>query len=413
MQADSVVYVFNSLYPLSQAEQFFLRSAILPQKFTTIFMVANYTDNIETETDAERVRSVIHSRLQGLLPQTKVYMVSALDEICRVLDEKRPNPGMSVILETEFKTLRHDLYSLVDEKADSVVVDRMQRLSIAMLEDLDTELDSIEHGLHMDQETAKNALDKIYYEKEESIKSQAQLISDLEMQINSMKEETKLWMSEFLQRIIAETQNLEKESDENLRKYYEYYCVDLLQTALNTCLEHHREQLFDILDNLNSSFTKEFSEIVPVKQNYQFRFKLDNRVWTRGDNVGLAVSLLQGHSNSFLATIGLMAVDGITGYLRERETSVRTAEVIGQINRKMTELSLSIEKTVEELYQSLRANVVKLVTDYLQDEMHNKEHLIKQAISVSEKEDEIKEEISMTVDSAKSILGKARKELVA
>lgn len=411
MQADCVIYVFSSLYPLSQTEQFFLRSAILPQKFTSLFIVGNYTDNYESEFDANRVNSVIKDRIYGLLPQAKIYMVSALDEICRVLNVSRPNPAISDFLETEFNNLRHDVFNLVDEKAESVVADRMQRLSLAMCIDLSNELNSIEQGLHMDREAGKKALEKIYFEEEENAKLRNQVLRDLKNQIDSMKSETKLWMSEFLQRIIDETQNLSKESDENLRKYYEYYCIDLLQNALNTCIEYHREQLFDILENVNSAFAHKFSEILPTNNKYHFRFKLDNRIWTKGDNVGLAISLLQGHSHSLLATIGLMAVDGITGYLRERETSMRTSEIIGQIKGKMTELSLSIDKTVEELYQSISVDVMKLVDEYFKTEMDEKEHLVKQAIKVSEQEDDTKKIISKLINNAKNILAKTEKEI--
>ena len=66
--------------------------------------------------------------------------------------------------------------------------------------------------------------------------------------IKNMKVETNAWMGEFIQRIVEETKKLDKMSNDDLKRYYEFYCVDLLQEALNTCVEYHIESLFDIID---------------------------------------------------------------------------------------------------------------------------------------------------------------------
>ena len=379
----------------------------MPQKFTKLFIVGNYTDNAETKESVNRIKSVIRSRLKGLLPDAKFYMVSALDELCRVSQKKRPNEDLADTLEGEFNFLRQDLNYLVNEKAESVVTDRMQRLITAMLSELNTELESIERGISMSKEEAQAQLNQMQAEHKRSIRSQKELLENMTAQIGSMRDEAKLWMREFLQRIIDETKNLSAESNENLRKYYEYYCIDLLQTAMKTCLEFHQEQLYDILESVASSITEKFVWKT-IHENYQFRFKLDNRIWTKGDSAGLAVSFLNGVS--FLSTIGSLAIDGITGYLREREIHNRTPEIISQINLKLAELSFSINKTINKVYIDLGNNVEKLIVEYFQSELDNNEHLVKQAISISEKEEESKKQIAEVLQMAKKILESVRSQ---
>ena len=253
----------------------------------------------------------------------------------------------------------------------------------------------------MDKEDVRTALNKIEEEREEGILLQKKLQEHMMLQINSMRDETKLWMGEFLQRIIDETSNLKNESDINLRKYYEFYFIDLLNNAMNTCIEYHKDQLYDTLDNVSTSLTEKFVKL-KKHDNYQFRFKLDNRIWTKGDTVGLLVSFLSG--TSFLSTISSLIADGITGYLREKEIDNRTSELINQINLKLSKMSLSINQMIEKIYCDLSNNVEKLITEYFQETLKNNEHLIKQAINISEKDLETKTQITVTLENARKIL---------
>ena len=81
-QADAVVYVFSVSYPLSQGEQLFLKTAILPQKYTDLFLVGNYADMMRNEDELKRIRQMLTERVQGLLPGQRFWLLSALDEQC-------------------------------------------------------------------------------------------------------------------------------------------------------------------------------------------------------------------------------------------------------------------------------------------------------------------------------------------
>ena len=402
LQADAIIYVFNVKYPISQTEQFFIRSAILPQKLTNLFVVGNQTDDLYKVENVNRVKDTVLSRLSNLLPDAKIYMVSALDELCNALGENRICPELSDLLDSEFSRLRNDIYELVEEKSDGIVVARLYRMITSLIDDLSSQIDNIENGIKMSELEAQEIMKKLATTKEESVTNQKNMLNELNDKLEFMKDETKNWMHEFLQRMVDETRNLNNEDVETLRKYYEYYCIDLLQQALNICVEYHREQLYDILGRFSSKLSEKFTGKISMQDMYQFRFKLDNRIWTKGDTAGLAVSLLS--RVPILATIGLMAADGITGYIRERELKKRNPELISQINKKMTELSVSIDKTIDTIYQTLKQNLKLIVNDYFSEEMSSKEEMVRQAVDMSTKEEANKKEITSLLMEAKNIL---------
>ena len=75
-QADAVIYVFSVSYPLSQAEQLFLKAEVLPQRYTDLFLVGNYCDVLRDKNDYDRMEQLLQQRVEGVLPGQKFWMVS-------------------------------------------------------------------------------------------------------------------------------------------------------------------------------------------------------------------------------------------------------------------------------------------------------------------------------------------------
>lgn len=402
LQADAVVYVYSVKYPLSQTEQLFLKSAVLSQRYTTLFLVGNYADTMENEENYNRVRAMLADRAEGLLPNAEILTVSALDELCRQLDESRPCPALAPVLEGQFGRFRSLLDALVEDKKDSVTLDRMQRLTAAMTGELEADLDAIDAGLRMDAEEAAAALENLKREKETGAEKQAELLRNLSRLLDAMKAEADGWMREFLERISQESRNLSGQSNDTLLKYYEFYCVDLLQEALNLCVEHHQEQLYDRLDEISEGIAGALAAGLPQKRSYSFRMSLDNRIWTKGDTVGLAVSMVSGLG--VLSGVASLVADGISGAMREKETENRTPEIIAQIAGKLTGLSISVSETVSAIYTELGENAKKLVEEYYAARLSEAERLISQSAKAAAREGEEKEKLRSAVEQARKIL---------
>lgn len=402
LQADAVVYIYNVKYPLSQTEQLFLKSAVLPQRYTTLFLVGNYADTMENEENYERIRAMLAERTGGLLPNAELLTISALDELCRQMGEERPCETLAPVLESQFAQLRSLLNTLVEEKRDTVVLDRMQRLTAAMIADLETELDAVEAGLRMDSAAAGAALEKLKTEKQGRAEKQATMMADLDSLLVVMKNEANRWMGEFLGRIEAESKTLDNQSTDTLLKYYEFYCVDLLQEAVNTCVEHHQEQLYDRLDEVSAGISAGLVDSISQRKPASFRMSLDNRIWTKGDTVGLTVSLVSG--TGLLAGAASLVADGISGLMREKEKQQQPTNIISQIAGKLTGLSLSVSETVEAIYTELGQNARKLVEEYYAEQMAEAERLINQSAKVAMKKTEEKEQLQAVVDRARKLL---------
>ena len=402
LQADAVIYIYNVKYPLSQTEQLFLKSAVLPQRYTTLFLVGNYADTMENEENYARIRDLLQERTAVLLPDAELLTISALDELCRQLGEERPCEALSAVLENQFGRLRDLLYALVEDKKDTVALDRMQRLASAMTADLETELDAMESGLKMDRSMVAAALERLKAEKERSAENQAAMLDQLDQLLTSMQYEASRWMNEFLARIEEETRHLENQPTETLLKYYEFYCVDLLQEAVSTCVEHHQEQLYDWLDHISADISSGLVDSIGRRQGVSFRMNLDNRIWTKGDTVGLAVSLVSG--TGLLAGMASLVADGISGLMREKEVKQQTPVILSQIAGKMTGLQLSVAETVQSIYSELSQSARRLVEEYFGEQLAEAERLIHQSAKAAMKEEAEKEKLQDAVDCARSLL---------
>lgn len=402
LQADAVIYVYNAQYPLSMTEQLFLKSAVLPQKHTSLFLVGNFADTLGNKETYDRVRAMLESRVNALLPGSEVLMISALDELCRQLGEERPNEALAPILEEQFGRLRLLLDKLVEEKADAVVLDRMQRLTGAMLADLNTELDAVENGLNMDETTAKAAADKLLQDKESCVAMQETVLSQIDEKTADWKAEANRWLREFLRRIEDESLALSEHPYEMLLKYYEFYCVDMLQQAISTCVEHHQELMYDEMELISDSLSRKFALGLENTHRYGFRMNLNNRIWTKGDTVGFAVSYVS--SMIPLASVVSLVVDGITGQMRQSEAKKSTPDIMKQIASQLPGLNVSVSQTVEKIYTDLGEKAKKLVLEHFAEKMEEAEHLVTQSTAVARKAGEEKAQIRTMAAQARELL---------
>ena len=311
-QADAVVYVFSVNYPLSQTEQLFLKTMIVPQRYTDLLLVGNYLDTLNSEEDYGRIKKLLASRIQNLLPGQEPWLLSALDERCRQLGEERPNPEMAGALAEHFDRFRAELNRLAEEKKETILPDRMQRLARGMIAELSENLTAMEEGLQMSSQDVKAAMDRVEEQKETQIQNQEEAGRRIDRLIETMKGESREWMGELLDAMQQEVGSLGDIPAAELSKYYTFYCIDTIQEAMNRCIEQHTLYLYDLLEEISADLSAKLSRTA-VNSSYGFRFTLDNRTWTKGDNVSYVVSKV-----SSLALLSLVA-DGVAGAMRQKE----------------------------------------------------------------------------------------------
>ena len=395
-QADAVVYVFSVSYPLSQAEQLFLKTEILPQKYTELFLVGNYADMMPNEQDYDRMRELLAERIEGLLPGQPFRMLSALDERCRQLEEARPNAQLETLLGNSFDAFRQDLERLVEGKKEMVIPDRMQRLLLGMRDDLEQMLQAMEDGLVMSSEDVRKAMDQLNDQCDRQAATHKEAVERIDTQIQNMLAQAHDWINNLLDQMQAELRQLEGWNREDLTKYYSFYCVDTLQEAMNSCVEHHTLQIYDLVDDISGDLLKGLSKTENTR-TYNFSFALDNRTWTKGDNVSYVVNAVGLSGISFV-------VDGITGAMRQKELKKRAPEVLERIKEQYTILRVSALQAVDQTYRQMAENIKKQLDEFYSESLRAAKERVDQSAMVARQDEEKKNEIRCVIGQIRAAL---------
>ena len=403
-QADAVVYVFSVNYPLSQTEQLFLKTMIVPQRYTDLLLVGNYLDTLNSEEDYGRIKKLLASRIQNLLPGQEPWLLSALDERCRQLGEERPNPEMAGALAEHFDRFRAELNRLAEEKKETILPDRMQRLARGMIAELSENLTAMEEGLQMSSQDVKAAMDRVEEQKETQIQNQEEAGRRIDRLIETMKGESREWMGELLDAMQQEVGSLGDIPAAELSKYYTFYCIDTIQEAMNRCIEQHTLYLYDLLEEISADLSAKLSRTA-VNSSYGFRFALDNRTWTKGDNVSYVVSKV-----SSLALLSLVA-DGVAGAMRQKEMANKTPDILRSIGRQYISLRASVDQAVESVYGKLGENAKKQLAEYYGEKIRAAQEQVEQSAMVARQDEERKEEIRCAVSEIREILNQIQTEL--
>ena len=403
-QADAVVYVFSVNYPLSQTEQLFLKTMIVPQRYTDLLLVGNYLDTLNSEEDYGRIKKLLASRIQNLLPGQEPWLLSALDERCRQLGEERPNSEMAGALAEHFDRFRAELNRLAEEKKETILPDRMQRLARGMIAELSENLTAMEEGLQMSSQDVKAAMDRVEEQKETQIQNQEEAGRRIDRLIETMKGESREWMGELLDAMQQEVGSLGDIPAAELSKYYTFYCIDTIQEAMNRCIEQHTLYLYDLLEEISADLSAKLSRTA-VNSSYGFRFTLDNRTWTKGDNVSYVVSKV-----SSLALLSLVA-DGVAGAMRQKEMANKTPDILRSIGRQYISLRASVDQAVESVYGKLGENAKKQLAEYYGEKIRAAQEQVEQSAMVARQDEERKEEIRCAVSEIREILNQIQTEL--
>lgn len=401
-QADALIYVFSANYPLSRTEQLFLKSRILPQKYTDLFLVANYCDCLQNPDGYQRMQDLLMQRIQGLLPGKSPLMLSALDERCKQCGEERPNPALQDVLSEAFTQLRVQLETLITQKRHMVLPNRMQRLIYAMAEDLSGMLNVMETGLDMSEQEAQAAVERMNQQCDQQQSEQARVQKKIAEQVRDMQAECHEWIEALLDKMEAELDKLSAVSTEELTKYYSFYCIDLIQEGMTKILEYHTDLIYDLADDISSEITSALYQNAE-KKKYHFRFALDNQTWTKGDNVSYITNWLG------LGALSLIT-DGIAGAMRQKEIRDRTPDMIRKIREQYRMLRSSTSQTIDETYGKMEKNLMDQLSAYHANEIRMAKERAAQSAAVACQDTQKKEETRLLIKELRAVISDLEKD---
>lgn len=396
-QADAVIYVYSVNAPLSRSEQMYIRYAILPQQYTKLFLVGNYSDLLANTEDLERIRSLMGERTELLLPGERTYLISALDEMCRVMEQERPCAALSDVLEREFEELRQAITELIREKKTTVTADRMLRMTRQMVEDINADLNNIEKGLEMTAGQLAEERKKLREEEERRGQQLDAAQSKVREIVERMKDAAAGWTSDLLGRM--EREDLSIYSAQEINQYYAYYCVELLETELRACLEMHREELLVEMSDISDELGKGLAGMYAAGDDVRFCFRVNNNTWTRGDSVTLAISMVSG--NSVLNTL----TDLVGSLARKTELEGEKDKLVASIKRRYPAFKQEAMQKLESQYAALANSACGLIGEYYQGQLQRANETVAQYEEASQKCDEDKRQVMQIVAELRRVLG--------
>ncbi|MBQ4630763.1 MAG: dynamin family protein [Clostridia bacterium] len=400
-QADAVIYTFSMSYPLSMNEQFFIKTAIKPQKYTDLYLVANSCDIAETEEDFEKMKGLISQRIENILPGEEPYMLSALDERCRQLEKKLPNEDLSQMLASNFEKFRDDLNYLLRSKRHMVLPDRMERLMKAMLNDIGADIEIINSGLSASIEDLKNKKIEIENTKTQYGKDYEKILNDINDKLEVHKSNAGSWMMDFVCCMENDVDSLKTFSAADIKKYYSVFCVDALQNAIEKCNDYFAEEVYNELETVSVDIAKSLSMKSETSKT-NFAFTLNTHTWTKGDKIQFANNALTSIGANFGLANVLMTF--IAGSVRESELKKKTPDLVNAIKEQYPGLKLSILPELSKNYSEISENAKKQLISYFTDKRDELDSNLAKAESIAAQDEEKKQEIKMAVDEISAIL---------
>lgn len=395
-QADAVIYVYSVNSPLARSEQMYIRYAILPQQYTKLFLVGNYSDLLHNTEDLEHIRSLMGERTELLMPGERTYLISALDEMCRVLERERPCPELASILERDFEELRQAIMDLIQEKKTTVVADRMQRMTRQMIEDINADLSNIEKGLEMTASQLDEERKKLQNEEGRYSQQLDQAKAKILESVDKMKADAAGWTTDLLNRM--EREDLSSYSVQEIGQYYAYYCVELLETELRACLEMHREELLEQMGDISDELGKDLAGMYATGDNVQFCFRVNNNTWTRGDSVTMAISMASGGS------VFSALADLVGSFTRKSELENEKDKLVADIKGKYPAFKKEVLQKSESQYSALARSACGLIEEYYQGQLQRAKETVAQYEEVSQKCDEDKRQVMQIVGELRQVL---------
>lgn len=402
-QADAVIYVFSALYPLSIQEQFFLKTAVKPQKYTNLYLVANSCDLLDEESECERLSDTIVDRLNDILPDEKPVMVSALDERCRQLNEKRPKSSLVPYLENNFDYLRNELETLIVSKRNTVVLDRVQRMFSSMITELDENISVIQEGLKLSKEEVIQKKKQVQDENDKIIEKQEEIFKAIDTKASAFKNKSVSLISELVEKMEADVNSLHAFDIDDIKMYYPVFCIDTLQDALTRCNDYYIQSLYDEFENVSVAVAKKLS-MNASDVSTSFKFAINNKTFTKGDKVTAYTSIVGINS-------GLVSL--IAGAMRNSEIKKSAPDVIEDIKQQYLQLKQTVPSAVNNVYSETLENAKKELLEFFKDKNLQLESNLEQIEMISRQDDEHKLNIKRVLDELTAVLESIKNEIEA
>lgn len=385
VNADAVLFVISARSPLSQTEQNFMGSAVIPQSFSRVFVVINMIDSLETEENIEKIKNLIKSRAQNISPHIYVYAVSALDEVCRKEGLRRPEPELNEYLERSFAEFAAALKQDILEQKEIIKSTRAVTLMNNMLRDTNGRIKLIQSTLEMSIETLLEREHEYQNQNSELMQSIEQYKQQLANDIDSMKTEAYNWVGMYLQRLHGELEMARAQTDTAiLARHLQFFLMDMIKQGILICVDSHQQAIDQRISQVSESFASDVARSAFGNIDSQVSGSIKEVAWTGVDSMMLVGDVLQ--LEKVLGPIYLLG-SVVAGFFRQRKVESNQEDFVKPLLENYGNIATEVGNKVLNVYDEIKRKALSQVDELYQIQIQISLDAIRQAKEVVQSED--------------------------
>lgn len=409
--ADSIIYLVSALSPFSEDEQAFLRACIVPQEFSRLFVPVNMMDSIENIDDYNRLLGNINEKINKVIPDTKIYGISAMDEVCRLKGNMRPNHELQHELECAFDDMRNSLRENIFAQHELLKLQRITTMLDMTMNELNNHIYLLKNSLQMNTAKIADLISQYESDSSEVVKRLEKYKQTLHMDIQDMYSEATSWMDEFFNRIEKETiPGMKSCSLEGVIKNFHFFMVDTIREAVTECINYHTREVLYKINAMVKEMDTEFKNNFSMKnENTVSKATFVDVSWTDLDMatgaLTVAASFVPGFS--ILASIGQL----VLGIGKGSMGSKQLESYVSAVSSKLPEIKNSILKELKVSYGQISEYACKQLDEGYKNQIEASLEAVKQAQKISSMGEENKKEIMEGIEIAQFFADSANKHL--
>lgn len=108
-KSDAAIVVCSAIHPLSKSEMDFIKSQLVDQQITKLFVAVNYSDTLRTETERQSMFELFEEKLKEIVPKERIFLSYCLSDLFNrrvFLDSE----GQTMNVKTELKMQANDVF---------------------------------------------------------------------------------------------------------------------------------------------------------------------------------------------------------------------------------------------------------------------------------------------------------------
>ncbi len=395
LRADAVIYVASALSPFSESEQFFIASHIVPLNFSSLFVLVNMIDAMNTMEDIEKIVRRIQEKCDSIMPNAYVFGISGIDEYRRKIGLNRPDiKGFQEYYENEFLKFEMALKREIIVQKDTIRRQRVFSMLKIMLSDTLNRLNMISDMLKLDRQHLNELSDKLRAECAALASALERKKPIIRLCVTEMMQEAERWMYEFFSKlrddIVACRVN---SSDSDVEKHFYSFLMDKVGEAYRRCLEIHEKRLDSVINDLGNELSRKLGlENLSVQ-------KMSAGEIVSINSIGVADSVKQAASQGIAErTFPSTTMDAFRKILHKK----RQNEIIDATLENYDEIRNNTVKDLKSVYKSFEAYAYSQLDRIYQNQAEIGSESISQAMEMSKNVDN--ENVRRNLEKASEVI---------